>query len=52
LFVTHDQGEALGISDRVAVMRGGKIIQLDTPVGLYQRPNCRYVEVDPAFGTG
>jgi ABC-type Fe3+/spermidine/putrescine transport system ATPase subunit len=43
LFVTHDQGEALGISDRVAVMRGGKIIQLDTPVGLYQRPNCRYV---------
>lgn len=43
LFVTHDQGEALGISDRVGVMRGGQILQLDTPVGLYQRPNCRYV---------
>jgi ABC-type Fe3+/spermidine/putrescine transport system ATPase subunit len=43
LFVTHDQGEAFGISDRVAVMRNGRILQLDTPVGLYQRPNCRYV---------
>ena len=33
LFVTHDQSEALGISDRVAVMRDGQILQLDTPVG-------------------
>jgi ABC-type Fe3+/spermidine/putrescine transport system ATPase subunit len=43
LFVTHDQSEALGMSDRVAVMRDGKILQLDTPVEVYQRPNCRYV---------
>jgi ABC-type Fe3+/spermidine/putrescine transport system ATPase subunit len=43
LFVTHDQGEALGISDRVAVMRSGRILQLDAPVGVYNRPNCRYV---------
>ncbi|HUC62421.1 MAG TPA: ABC transporter ATP-binding protein [Alphaproteobacteria bacterium] len=43
LFVTHDQGEALGMSDRVAVMRNGQILQLDTPVDIYHRPNCRYV---------
>ncbi len=43
LFVTHDQGEALGISDRVAVMREGKILQVDTPVALYQRPASSYV---------
>ncbi|HXP74066.1 MAG TPA: ABC transporter ATP-binding protein [Stellaceae bacterium] len=43
LFVTHDQGEALSMSDRVAVMRDGRILQLDTPVALYQKPNCRYV---------
>jgi len=43
LFVTHDQGEALGMSDRVAVMRDGRILQFDMPVVLYQRPNCRYV---------
>jgi ABC-type Fe3+/spermidine/putrescine transport system ATPase subunit len=43
LFVTHDQGEALGMSDRVGVMRDGAIIQIDTPTGLYERPNSRYV---------
>jgi spermidine/putrescine ABC transporter ATP-binding subunit len=43
LFVTHDQGEALGMSDRVAVMRDGEIVQLDTPHALYERPNSRYV---------
>lgn len=43
LFVTHDQGEALGMSDRVAVMRDGNIIQIDTPTALYRRPNCRFV---------
>jgi len=43
LFVTHDQGEALGMSDRVAVMRDGEIVQLDTPHALYDRPNSRYV---------
>ena len=43
LFVTHDQGEALSMSDRVAVMRDGRIIQIDTPESLYERPNSRYV---------
>jgi spermidine/putrescine ABC transporter ATP-binding subunit len=43
LFVTHDQGEALGMSDRVAVMRDGQIVQVDTPHVLYERPNSEYV---------
>jgi len=43
LFVTHDQGEALGMSDRVAVMRDGEIVQIDTPSALYERPNSTYV---------
>jgi spermidine/putrescine ABC transporter ATP-binding subunit len=43
LFVTHDQGEALGMSDRVAVMRDGEIVQIDTPTALYERPNSMYV---------
>ena len=38
LFVTHDQEEALHLSDRVAVMRGGRIEQLDEPQSVYQRP--------------
>jgi iron(III) transport system ATP-binding protein len=38
VFVTHDQEEALGLSDRVAVMEQGVIQQLDTPAGLYERP--------------
>jgi spermidine/putrescine ABC transporter ATP-binding subunit len=43
LFVTHDQGEALSMSDRVAVMRDGRIVQIDAPETLYERPNSRYV---------
>ncbi|MCC6777711.1 MAG: ABC transporter ATP-binding protein [Hyphomicrobiales bacterium] len=43
LFVTHDQGEALGMSDRIAVMRDGEIVQLDAPQRLYERPSSRYV---------
>lgn len=43
LFVTHDQGEALSMSDRVAVMRDGRIVQIDSPEALYERPNSRYV---------
>jgi len=43
LFVTHDQGEALTMSDRVAVMRDGRIIQIDTPENLYDRPGSRFV---------
>ncbi len=43
IYVTHDQGEALSMSDRVAVMRGGRIEQLDTPEGLYGRPCSSFV---------
>jgi iron(III) transport system ATP-binding protein len=43
LFVTHDQAEALEISDRVAVMRAGRIEQLSTPDELYLRPINRFV---------
>jgi len=38
IYVTHDQTEALSLADRVAVMRDGAIVQLDTPVRLYQNP--------------
>ena len=43
LFVTHDQGEALGLSDRIVVMREGDILQVDTPDRLYRHPASRYV---------
>jgi ABC-type Fe3+/spermidine/putrescine transport system ATPase subunit len=43
IFVTHDQDEALTISDRVAVMRAGVIDQVDAPVTLYDKPRTAYV---------
>lgn len=43
LFVTHDQEEALALSDRIAVMRGGEIEQTGTPQELYQKPRTRFV---------
>jgi spermidine/putrescine transport system ATP-binding protein len=43
LFVTHDQHEALTMSDRMAVMRGGKILQIGTPEDIYERPAARFV---------
>lgn len=43
IFVTHDQEEALTVSDRVAVMRGGVIEQLDPPLQLYDAPQSRFV---------
>jgi ABC-type Fe3+/spermidine/putrescine transport system ATPase subunit len=43
VFVTHDQGEALSLSDRVVVMSQGKILQVDAPGTLYQRPANKYV---------
>jgi ABC-type Fe3+/spermidine/putrescine transport system ATPase subunit len=43
VFVTHDQEEALSMSDRIALMKGGEIVQLDTPTGLYDRPANAYV---------
>jgi putative spermidine/putrescine transport system ATP-binding protein len=43
IYVTHDQEEALEISDRVAVMRAGRIVQLGTPEDIYLRPQSRFV---------
>src|SRR3546814_12861177 len=43
LMVTHDQGEAFAMADHVGVMDGGRILQWDTPAGLYARPAHRYV---------
>jgi putative spermidine/putrescine transport system ATP-binding protein/spermidine/putrescine transport system ATP-binding protein len=43
IFVTHDQSEALSLSDRIAVMSAGRICQIDTPEGLYRRPADRFV---------
>jgi putative spermidine/putrescine transport system ATP-binding protein len=43
VFVTHDQSEALTMSDRIAVLNGGRIEQLDTPQGIYDSPRSRFV---------
>jgi spermidine/putrescine transport system ATP-binding protein len=43
IFVTHDQEEALSMSDRIAVMSLGKVLQIGSPVEIYERPNCRFV---------
>jgi spermidine/putrescine transport system ATP-binding protein len=43
IYVTHDQEEALTMSDRIAVMDKGNVLQIGTPVEIYERPNCRFV---------
>lgn len=43
VYVTHDQEEALTMSDRIAVMRGGRVCQLGSPEDIYDRPTTRYV---------
>ncbi|PXA99489.1 ABC transporter ATP-binding protein [Nostoc sp. 3335mG] len=43
LYVTHDQEEALAMSDRVAVMRAGRVEQIGTPGEIYHRPRSRFV---------
>jgi iron(III) transport system ATP-binding protein len=43
VYVTHDQSEAMSISDRVVVMRDGRIEQEGTPLDLYSRPKNRFV---------
>ncbi len=43
IFVTHDQLEALTMSDRLAVLNAGRILQTGTPAEIYDRPNCRFV---------
>jgi putative spermidine/putrescine transport system ATP-binding protein len=43
VFVTHDQGEALSMADRVAVFNNGGIVQQGTPQDIYRRPKSRFV---------
>ncbi len=58
VFVTHDQGEALSMADRVAIFNEGKIAQVGTPETIYERPETRFVAdfvgssnvLSPAFG--
>lgn len=43
VYVTHDQEEALAISDRIAILRGGRIEQIGTPEDIYRRPQTAFV---------
>jgi putative spermidine/putrescine transport system ATP-binding protein len=43
VYVTHDQREALTLSDRIAVVNGGRIVQLGTPDEIYDRPKNKFV---------
>jgi len=43
MYVTHDQGEALALSDRVAIMNKGRLEQLGTPEEIYETPRSRFV---------
>ena len=56
IYVTHDQEEALVMSDRIAVISQGKVLQIGIPAEIYERPNCRFVadfigETNFLFGT-
>jgi ABC-type Fe3+/spermidine/putrescine transport system ATPase subunit len=43
IYVTHDQEEAMGLSDRVAVLQDGRLLQIASPDDIYFRPNCSEV---------
>lgn len=43
IYVTHDQEEALALSDRIAIMNRGKLAQLGTPEEIYERPHSKFV---------
>jgi iron(III) transport system ATP-binding protein len=43
VYVTHDQKEALAMADRIAVMHGGRIVQIATPTDMYNKPANRFV---------
>ncbi|PRY23714.1 carbohydrate ABC transporter ATP-binding protein (CUT1 family) [Aliiruegeria haliotis] len=43
IYVTHDQVEAMTLADRIAIMKGGQIMQLATPAEIYNRPGNKYV---------
>lgn len=51
IYVTHSQDEALTMSDRIALMRGGRIAQLGTPADLFDRPVSRFVADFMGCGT-
>lgn len=42
IYITHDQEEAMNMSDRIALMRDGRFVQLDTPQGLYEHPKSTF----------
>lgn len=43
LFITHDQQEALAVSDKIAVMKAGEVLQVGTPTEIYNCPNQEFV---------
>ena len=43
VYVTHDQQEAMSMSDRIAIFNEGKIEQIDTPINIYNKPNSAFV---------
>jgi ABC-type Fe3+/spermidine/putrescine transport system ATPase subunit len=43
IYVTHDQGEAMSLSDRIAIMRGGRLLQVGSPAELYHHPASAFV---------
>ena len=43
IYVTHDQSEALTMSDRIAVMEHGRVLQIGTPVEIYEQPASRFI---------
>ena len=43
LYVTHDQSEAMAISDRVVIMKDGDLMQVGSPQEIYEYPNCKFV---------
>ena len=60
VFVTHDQGEALSMANRVAIFNEGRIVQVGSPADVYERPQSRFVAdfvgssnvLSPAFASG
>ena len=43
MYVTHDQVEAMTLGDRIVVLEGGHVKQIDTPMNLYERPKNTFV---------
>jgi len=43
IYVTHDQIEAMTLADRIAIMKDGQVMQLDSPANIYNKPRNRYV---------